>query len=34
MGWIELLTQVRTYQRSNNIEGFQLRGVTEAADEF
>ena len=22
MGWIELLTQVRIYQRSNNIEGF------------
>ena len=33
MGWIELLTQVRIYERSNNIEGFQLRGVTEAADE-
>ena len=34
MGWIELLTQVRMYERSNNIEGFQLRGVTEAADEI
>ena len=33
MGWIELLTQVRIYKRSNNIEGFQLRGVENESHE-
>ena len=34
LGWIELISQVKENERTNNIEGFQIRGVPETQTEI